>query len=149
MSFVKIYVLGHVGSAPEIRKLANGSVVANFSLATNEKFMAKGEQKEITHWWRVDAWQKGDNGLVTGVIQKFVDKGTQLMIEGTPVQEEWTDKSTGTVRNGLKIRIGHPGTSLQLCGGRNGHRPAADNGEAAPAPDMSDFDSANPDKIPF
>ena len=137
MSYTKIMILGHVGAKPEIRKLANGATVANFSLATNEKFTTKDGEQEKTHWWRIDAWQKGDTGLVTGVIAKYVQSGTQLMVEGTPVQEEWTDKTTGAKRNGFKIRIGHSGTTMQLCGRPSGNGKSQEastaNGVAEPA----------------
>jgi single-strand DNA-binding protein len=147
MSYTKIFIVGHVGSKPEIRKIANGSTVANFSLATNEKFMRGGTVEEKTHWWRIDAWQKGDTGLVTDVIGKFVNTGSQLMIEGTPVQEEWTDKTTGQKRNGFKIRIGHPGTTMQLCGRPNGNGHAkADEADKAP---VTVGGAPGDDEIPF
>lgn len=151
MSYTKIMVLGHVGAKPEIRKLANGSIVANFSIATNEKFMRGDKLEEVTHWWRIDAWQKGDSGLVTGVIAKYVLSGTQLMVEGTPVQEEWIDKTTGAKRNGFKIRIGHSGTTLQLCGRPNGGGKSQEasegtNGSVDPTAPKSGLPD---DEIPF
>ena len=145
MSYTKIMILGHVGSKPEIKTLQNGSTVANFSMATNEKFTANGVAQEKTHWWRIDAWQKGDRGIVTDVIAKHVASGSQLMVEGTPVQEEWEDKATKQKRKGFKIRIGHPGTTMQLCGrpGDTGQAGKTSPSAGAPAP------AADDDNLPF
>ena len=40
----KVQIIGHVGAAPEIKKLENGTVIANISVATSESYTNdKGE----------------------------------------------------------------------------------------------------------
>lgn len=69
----KAILIGNVGKQPEIRKTQSGISVANFSLATSKK--VKGEDK--TEWHRVVAWDK-----LAEIIEKYVNKGDKLMIEG-------------------------------------------------------------------
>ena len=69
----KAILIGNVGKQPEIRKTQSGISVANFSLATSKK--VKGEDK--TEWHRVVAWDK-----LADIIEKYVNKGDKLMIEG-------------------------------------------------------------------
>ena len=50
-SLNKALLIGHLGKDPEIRYTADGSPVANFSLATNEFWVDKnGTRQERTEW---------------------------------------------------------------------------------------------------
>src|SRR5438094_753962 len=50
-SLNKALLIGHLGKDPEIRYTADGSPVANFSLATNEFWVDKnGTRQERTQW---------------------------------------------------------------------------------------------------
>jgi len=69
----KAILIGNVGKHPEIRKTQSGISVVNFSLATSKK--VKGEDK--TEWHRIVAWDK-----LAEIIEKYVNKGDKLMIEG-------------------------------------------------------------------
>lgn len=73
-------LIGNVGRDPEIKSLNNGSRVASLSVATSETWKDKstGEKKERTEWHRVTVW---NDGLI-GVIERFVKKGSKVMIEG-------------------------------------------------------------------
>lgn len=73
-------LIGNVGKDPEIKTLNNGNRVANLSLATSETWKDKssGEKKERTEWHRITVW---NDGLI-GVIERFVKKGSKVMIEG-------------------------------------------------------------------
>jgi single-strand DNA-binding protein len=72
----KIILIGHVGKDPEIVNANNKA--ARFSLATSETYKNKqGEKQTDTTWHNIVIW-----GKMADVIDKFVKKGTQLMIEG-------------------------------------------------------------------
>jgi len=72
-----IQLIGHLGQDPIIKNFENGVKVANFSIATNEKFTNKaGEPVEKTYWHNVSAWGK----LAEIVSQK--KKGNKILITG-------------------------------------------------------------------
>lgn len=74
-------LLGNVGKAPDVRTLANGTKVAQFSLATTEPAYTNrqtGEQVPArTEWHSVVAWA----GLAT-IVERFLQQGTQVYVEG-------------------------------------------------------------------
>lgn len=75
----KVIIIGNLGKDPEIRSFPNGGRVANFSVATAEKWKDKsGEKKERTEWHRVSVM---NDGLV-GVIEKYLKKGSRVYLEG-------------------------------------------------------------------
>jgi len=146
--FAKISVLGHVGQAPKITQLPSGMWAANFSIAVNEDYRkADGTEVKNVHWYRIDALQKGEKGLVTNVVRQYVVPGTLLYVEGFPQQEEYTDKNGNKARS-FKIRLGHPGTVLQLCGGPRTGNGAAKAPESA-GEDMTSGSTLGKDEIPF
>lgn len=83
-------LIGYVGDAPEIRFLPNtGEPVAQFSLATTERWKGgDGETKEHTEWHRLVFYGKG---LIENVISKYVNKGSQIFVEGRLRTRKWTD----------------------------------------------------------
>lgn len=117
MSFSQITVVGNVGKDPEIRHLGDGSLVANFSIAVNDKVTYNGETKQTTHWFQVDVWQDGErkSGLVD-VVQKYVVKGAQLLVQGRPIIRKYQDRD-GNDRQAFSIRLSGPSAQLRLLGG--------------------------------
>lgn len=89
----KAYLVGNVGGSPEIRTTSDGTRVASFSLAVNRK---RGEE-EFTDWYRVSAWR----GLAD-IVERYVDKGSRLMIDGTLSIRQYTTND------------GKQGTSVEL-----------------------------------
>ena len=53
MAINKVIVIGNLGANPNIRALPSGQNVANFSLATTERFTDRnGAKQERTEWHR-------------------------------------------------------------------------------------------------
>ena len=101
----KVILIGNLGKDPEVRHLESGSVVAKFSLATNENYRDKsGEWQTITEWHNVVAWR----GLAERA-EKSLKKGMQVYIEGKLATRKWQDQngndrySTDVVANTLRI----------------------------------------------
>lgn len=84
----KVILIGRLGRDPELRYTQGGQAVANFTLATNERFANKsGEQQERTEWHRIVAWGK------TGELcAQYLSKGRSAYIEGRLQTREWEDK---------------------------------------------------------
>lgn len=84
----KVQLIGNLGNAPEIRNTESGKKLARFSIATNESYRnAKGEKVTDTQWHNVIAW-----GKTAEIIEKYLDKGSEVMIEGRLVNGSYSDK---------------------------------------------------------
>ena len=106
----KVILVGNVGVDPEVRALDSGVKVARVRLATSERYLDRqtNETKELTEWHTVTLWR----GLAD-VVDKYVNKGSQLYIEGSLRTREWTDKdnqkryATEIIANEMKL-LGRP-----------------------------------------
>ena len=97
MSVNKVILLGRVGKEPEIRQVGDNKV-ANFSIATSEKFKDKaGNKVENTEWHNVVFW-----GKQAELIEQYVHKGDELYIEGSIKTE--TYEKDGEKRYAAKIK---------------------------------------------
>ena len=52
----KAILIGNLGQDPEIRYLPSGGQVANFTLATTERWQKDGQGEERTEWHRIVAF---------------------------------------------------------------------------------------------
>ena len=94
----KVQLIGNLGNAPEIKNTENGKKLARFSIATNENYRnAKGEKVTETTWHNLIAW-----GKVADLAEKFLLKGTEVVIEGKLINRSYTDKD-GNKRTSLEV----------------------------------------------
>lgn len=85
MSINKVILVGNVGKQPEVRRTEGGAAVANFTLATSEKYKDKaGNLQEQTEWHNIVCWRS-----LAEIVEKYVAKGSQLYIEGKIRTREW------------------------------------------------------------
>jgi len=84
----KVQLIGHVGNDPEIKNFETGKKLANLNLATSEVYKNdKGEKVEDTQWHRLTAW-----GKMAEIIEKYVNKGKEIAVEGKLVHRSYEDK---------------------------------------------------------
>ncbi|PIE50568.1 MAG: single-stranded DNA-binding protein [Flavobacteriales bacterium] len=84
----KVQLVGHVGQAPELKTFGDSGKLAKFSLATNESYKDKnGQWVENTVWHKLVAWNN-----VADLIEKHIEKGTYVLIEGKLTHRTYTDK---------------------------------------------------------
>ena len=97
----KVILIGNLGRDPEVRYLPSGDAVANFSIATTEKWKdkASGEMKEATEWHRVSFF-----GRLAEIAGEYLKKGSQVYIEGSLRTRKYQDKETGQDRYATDIR---------------------------------------------
>lgn len=100
-SFVKVIIVGNLGADCEVRDLPNGGQVANFSVATSEKWTDKntGENREKTEWHKIVAF--GKLGEICG---QYLRKGSKVLVEGKLETKEYTDKE-GIKRYSTEVKI--------------------------------------------
>ncbi len=85
----KVQLIGRLGNAPEVKKTGTGKKMAQFSIATIESYRnAKGEKVTETQWHRIIAW-----GKIAEVVEKHLEKGKEVAIEGKLVNRNYVDKA--------------------------------------------------------
>lgn len=130
----KVILLGRLGADPEIRYTSNGTAVANFRIATSERWKNQdGEKEERTEWHRIVAF--GKLGEICG---EYLAKGKQIYIEGRLQTRTWEDKDKNQ-RTTTEIIA----TVMQMLGSAGGGK-APDKEE----PNYID-DQRKDDDIPF
>lgn len=84
----KVQLIGNLGNAPEVKNTENGKKLARFSIATNEIYRnTKGEKIKETTWHNLVAW-----GKVADIAEKFLNKGSEVAIEGKLISHSYTNK---------------------------------------------------------
>lgn len=85
----KVMLIGNVGNDPELKHTPSGIPVASFRLATSENRKDRdGNVIEHTDWHTIVAWR----GLAE-VVQKLVQRGSRIFIEGKLQTRNYEDKS--------------------------------------------------------
>jgi single-strand DNA-binding protein len=142
MGVNKVFLIGNLGRDPEVRYTQGGTPVANFTIATTDKWrdQATGEPKERTEWHRIVVW-----GKQAEIAGEWLRKGRQVFIEGSLQTREWSDRD-GNKRYTTEIRA----QNFQMLGNRGDRAesgaPAAEGKTATSEPDGPGFDE---DDIPF
>ncbi len=84
----KVQLIGNLGNSPEIKSTQSGKKLARFSIATNEVYRnTKGEKIKETTWHNLVAW-----GKIAEVAEKYLNKGSEVAIEGKLISRSYTDK---------------------------------------------------------
>ena len=151
----KVTLIGNLGNDPEVRYTANGSAVANVSIATAEawKDRESGDMQERTEWHRVVFFSR-----LAEIVGEYLKKGSQVYIEGRLQTRKWQDRdgndkyTTEIVANEMQMLGGRGGAGNGPIGGSGGFDNAGGGSSrptnapsAKPEPPMDDFD----DDIPF
>jgi len=111
MAINKVIVIGNLGANPVIRTMPNsGQNVANFSLATNERFTDRnGDRQKRTEWHRVVAF-----GRIADTCRQFLSKGRQVYVEGRLTTRQYEAKDG----SGKRYRTEIVARQLRLLGNR-------------------------------
>ena len=112
----KVQLIGHVGQKPETRTFDGGKKLVRFSVATNETYRnAKGDKVTETQWHTLVAF-----GKVADIAEKYLDKGSEVALEGKLVNRNYIDKE------GVKKFITEIHISELLLLGANAAKAAAE-----------------------
>lgn len=107
----KAILTGNLGTDVEVRYTQHGTAVANFRLATTDRYKDKdGNRQENTEWHRVVAF-----GRLGEVCGEFLNKGSKVSIVGKIQTRKWEDKH-GNVRYLTEILASEMDI---ISGGRN------------------------------
>ena len=138
MSLNKVMLIGNLGRDPEVRFTQGGSPVANFTLATNERWTDQaGEKQERTEWHRIVVW-----GKQAEIAGEYLRKGRQIFVEGSLQTREWTDRD-GNKRYTTEVKA----LRFEMLGARDDR--ATSSATPEPAQAGSDGGGYQEDDIPF
>ncbi len=139
----KVILVGRLGRDPELRYTPSGTAVANFSLATDERWSSNGETQNRTEWHNIVVWSK-----LAEICNQYLTKGRLIFIEGRLQTRDWEDKD-GNKRRTTEIVA----TDMKMLGGRREDAPV---GQTVAAETESGSESSNDmevgitdDDIPF
>jgi len=126
-SLNKATLIGNLGKDPEVRYMTNGEAVANFSIATTEKWKGQdGQVQEKTEWHNIVMFKK-----LAEIAEKYLKKGSQVYLEGKITTRKWQDKTTGQDRYTTEIVA----SEMKMLGGKSA-------GAATPDADGAAFDAS-------
>ena len=84
----KVFLIGHLGAAPESRYTKSGRPISSFSIATNETWKQQdGQTTEHTEWHSIIAWDK-----LAEFAQQYLYKGQLVSVEGRIHTRHWKNK---------------------------------------------------------
>ena len=81
----KVIMMGRLTKDPEIRYAQSGSAVAGFSIAVDRRFKRDGEPD-------ADFFNCSAFGKTAEFLEKYVHKGTKVVIEGRLQNDSYTNK---------------------------------------------------------
>ena len=148
-SLNQVNLIGNLGRDPEVKHLASGDAVCNFSIACSESWKDKntGEKKEKTEWVNITIY-----GKLAEIAGQYLHKGSQVFLSGKLQTRKWQDKdgndryTTEVVCSDMKMLGGKPADGGQ-GGGQTQQRQSA---PPASAPAARQAPSANlDDDVPF
>ena len=83
----KVSLIGRTGKEVEIINFEKGKL-AKVSLATTDHYTnAMGEKVEETQWHNLVS-----NGKLADIMEKYVEKGKEIAVEGKIIYRNWDDK---------------------------------------------------------
>lgn len=126
----KVFLIGNVGRDPE--SYGESGKIAKFSLATSERSVANGTQREFVEWHNIVAY-----GKMAEIVLQHVHKGSKLHIEGKVTYKQWENERTKQKMYRTEIEL-----RQVLFLGSSQAAPAADN-------DPAGGGYANPEDLPF
>lgn len=139
----KVILIGNLGRDPEVRYTADGTAIANLTIATSESWKdQEGNKQEKVEWHRIVVFKK-----LAEICGEYLSKGSKIYIQGKLRTRKWTDKNTGAEKYSTEIHA----DEMQMLDSRGGDEKQQEKKsddvskqkEAAQATD--DFD----DDIPF
>jgi single-strand DNA-binding protein len=87
-SLNKVFLIGNLTRAPELRYTPGGTAVADLRLAVNRNYATQsGEKREDTCFLTVVVW-----GKQAETCREYLDKGRAVLIEGRLQTRDWETK---------------------------------------------------------
>jgi single-strand DNA-binding protein len=92
----KVILIGNLTKDPEVRYTPQGTPVASFRLAVNQKYKSGDEMKQDTLFIDIVVW--GKQGETCG---QYLNKGSSALVEGRLQERRW--ESDGQQRSKFEV----------------------------------------------
>ena len=90
MGYSNAIIYGNLTKDVDMRYTPSGTAVAGISVAVNTRYTSGGEQKEDVSYFDVKAF-----GKIAENCNKYLSKGSSVLVAGRLKQERWQDKDGG------------------------------------------------------
>ena len=97
-NFNSVVLVGHLTRDPELKYSPDGTAIAEFGIAVNQKWKKSDELKE-----RVDFFDVTTFARVAEVSAEHLKKGRGVLILGQLRQDRWEDKESGKNRSKVSV----------------------------------------------
>lgn len=81
----RVFLIGHVGQTPDVKRTESGLTIVNLSVATKD-YQGKGKEPK-TNWHRVKVF-----GKTADFVAKYAEKGAAVNVEGRLDYGKYTNK---------------------------------------------------------
>ena len=125
----KVFLMGRLTRDPEVRyaQNENGTAVARFSIAVDRRFKRDGEPD-------ADFFNCTAFGKQAEFVEKYLRKGTKMLIVGRIQNDNYTNKDGQTVYS-VKVMV----DEMEFAESRNAGNNSATNNATGQAPDLDGF----------
>jgi len=132
----KVLLIGYLGRDPEVKYSQQGTAIAQFSVATTERWKDKGgELQEHTEWFAVKTFSRRAE-----IASENLHKGSRVYLEGRKRTESWNDKQTGAKHFRDLVYVDR----IEFLDSRG-----SGNGHAEPASNTDDETTVTDQEVPF
>jgi single-strand DNA-binding protein len=136
----KVFLMGNLTRDPELRHTAQGTSVANFSIAVNRNFRSSdGNFKKEVNFFNIIVWGRaGEN------CQKYLSKGRPVLVEGR-LQNRKYETQDGQKRQVTEIVA----DNVQFLGSRSDSQGGDSDSFADDFGSSFSDDGGDDDQVPF
>lgn len=113
----RVFLLGRIGNDLELKTTQQGKKWLRISLATSNY---RSGEEPVTYWHKVVVF-----GTQAETCALFLQKGSQIMVEGHLEVRTWHDKEKDEKRSAVSVIANW----VQFVGGRKSTDPKAEEGE--------------------
>lgn len=114
----KVFLIGNLTRAVELRYVPSGTAVGSFGLATNRNFTTQsGEKKQETCFVKIVVW-----GRQAETCNQYLTKGSSVFVEGRLIYRLWQGQD-GKNKSTLEVRADR----VQFLGKVNREQSPADS----------------------
>ena len=132
----RVMLIGNLGRDPEVKYTQQGTAIAQFSVATTERWNDKaGKLQEHTEWFAAKTF-----GRKAEIVGENLHKGSRVYLEGRKRTESWDDKQTGAKHYRDLVYVDR----IEFLDSR-----ASGNGHAEPASSTVDETTLTDRDVPF
>ena len=94
----KVFLMGNLTRDPDTRSLPSGTTVCEFGLAMNRRFSSNGKEQEESCFVEIVVWGRSAENC-----RQYLEKGSQVLVEGRLRYDQWEDRNGGGKRSKLSV----------------------------------------------